>query len=139
MMERKPIVIRKDGKWYFDGAEMFRLDIVNVLAVNTYRDEAGSYYIRLGEDVNPLIVEDVPFYATGYEEQEDGAIKLVFLDSQELVIKEPLKLLLKGDVPYISYKWDYDTRLSRGVYWKLSDHFQFHGDDIYIVPKNTAD
>lgn len=28
------IVIRKDGKWYFNDAEMFRRNIVNVLAVN---------------------------------------------------------------------------------------------------------
>lgn len=44
------------------------------------------------------------------------------------------KLTLKGDVPYIDFRWDADTRLSRGVYWKLSEYFEFKGEEIYIVP-----
>lgn len=132
-MEGKPITIRRNGKWYFGEAEMFRRNIVNILAVNIHRNEDGSYYIRMGEDINPLAVEDVPFYATGYVEQEDGSVKLVFYDLQEFVLDDEIKLTLKGDVPYISYKWENDTCLSRGVYWKLSDFFDFRGDDIYIV------
>ena len=137
-MERRPIAIGRDGKWYFDGAEMFRLDIVNILAVNTYRDEDGGYYIRLGEDVNPLIVEDVPFFAARCEEQEDGRMKLIFHDLQEFIITEPLKLALKGDVPYITYKWESDTRLSRGVYWRLSKRFRFDNDEVYIMPERNS-
>ena len=132
-MEGKPISIRKNGKWYFGEAEMFRRNVVNVLATNMHKHEDGSYYIRLGEDINPLGVEDVPFYATGHVEQADGSVKLVFHDLQEFLLPHEVKLTLKGDVPYISYRWENDTRLSRGVYWKLSDYFDFRGDDIYIV------
>ena len=132
-MEGKPITIRKNGKWYFGEAEMFRRNIVNLLAKNMHRHEDGSFYIRLGEDVNPLSVEDVPFYATGYVEQEDGSVKLVFFDLQEYVLNDETKLTLKGDVPYISYKWENDTRLSRGVYWKLSEFFDFRGEEVFIL------
>ncbi len=133
-MDLKEIVIRKDGKWYFGGAEMFRRNILNILAANIHKEEDGSYCIKLGDDINPITVEDVPFLATGYIEGEDGTIKLRFHDLQELILDHELKLFLKGDVPYISYKWENDTRLSRGVYWKLSDFFEFRGDDIFIVP-----
>lgn len=132
-MDLKEIVIRKDGKWYFGRAEMFRRNILNILATNIQKEEDGSYCIKLGDDVNPITVEDVPFLATGYIE-EDGSIKLRFHDLQELVLDREFKLCLKGDVPYISYKWENDTRLSRGVYWKLSDFFDFRGDDIFIIP-----
>ncbi|MDR1615978.1 MAG: DUF1285 domain-containing protein [Syntrophomonadaceae bacterium] len=132
-MDVKPITIRKNGKWYFDEAEMFRRNIVNILAVNMHRSENGSYYIKIGDDINPLYVEDVPFYATGLVEQEDGGIKLVFFDLQEFVLEGELKLTLKGDVPYISYKWEADTRLSRGIYWKLSHYFDIRGDETFIV------
>jgi len=135
-MDIKDITIKKNGKWYFGEAEMFRRNILNILAVNIYKQEDGSYCIKLGDDINPITVEDVPFYATGIEEQADGSIKLIFHDLQEFVLDHELKLTLKGDVPYIDYKWKADTRLSRGVYWKLSDFFDFRGEATYIVPPN---
>jgi len=133
VVETQDITIKKNGKWYFGQAEMFRRNILNILARNLEREEDGSYYIRMGNEVNPIIVEDVPFLASGYQEEETG-IKLVFHDLQELPLDQELRLYLKGDVPYISFRWEADTRLSRGVYWKLSEFFDFRGDEIYIVP-----
>ncbi len=132
-MEAQEISIKKNGKWYFGPAEMFRRNIVNVLASNIQREEDGSFCIRLGNDYNPLTVEDVPFYAAGILEEE-GTIKLVFYDLQEMPLDNEKKLTFKGDVPYIDFRWEADTRLSRGVYWKLSDYFDFRGDEIFIVP-----
>lgn len=133
-MDLKEIVIKKNGKWYFGQAEMFRRKILKILAENIHREADGSYCIKLADDINPITVEDVPFYATGYQELEDGRIQLVFHDLQELILDKEVKLTLKGDVPYISFKWEADTRLSRGVYWKLSDYFDFREDEIYILP-----
>jgi hypothetical protein len=132
-VDLKEIVIRKDGKWYFGGAEMFRRNILNILARNIKKQEDGSYAIELEQDTSPITVEDVPFLAQGIYE-ENGYYKLVFHDLQELVLDHELKITLKGDVPYIDYKWPADTRLSKGLYWKLSDWFEFRGEDIYIVP-----
>ncbi len=131
------IRIKKNGKWYFGGNEMFRRKILNVLAANIVKTDDNSYMIKLGEDTNPLVVEDVPFYATGLVEDENK-LKLVFFDLQELVLDHEQKLYFKGDVPYITYKWPGDTRLSRGVYWKLSDFFVFRGEDVYIVPPSNG-
>lgn len=130
----KEIVIRKDGKWYYNNAEMFRRNIVNILAVNLDKREDGGYVIAMGDEVAEIDVEDVPFYATGIQETEDGSIKLVFHDLQEYELNQEIRLYFKGDVPYISYRWPADTRLSRGIYWKLSDYFDFRGEEIYIVP-----
>ena len=133
-MDIKEIIIRADGKWYFGEAEMFRRPILNILASNINRDEEGNYYIKMGEDVNPITVEDVPFLATGIMENEDQTFTLVFHDLQEMPLDKRIKLTLKDDIPYIDYRWDADTRLSRGLYWKLSDWFEFAGNDIYIDP-----
>lgn len=132
-MDLKDITIRADGKWYYGGAEMFRRNILNILAAHIEREEDGSYCIKLGDEINPITVEDVPFLATGYLETDEG-IKLRFHDLQEMLLDHELKLTLKGDVPYISYRWQADTRLSRGLYWKLSDYFDFRDEEIYIVP-----
>lgn len=134
MNEGQEIRIKKDGKWFFGPAEMFRRNIVNILAANLHKESDGSYLIKLGPDVNPVVVEDVPFYATGLVEEDDGKIKLVFHDLQEMLLDVEKKLTLKEDVPYIKFRWDADTRLSRGVYWKLSEYFEFRGDEIFIVP-----
>lgn len=127
------IRIKKDGKWYFGGTEMFRRNILNVLASNIQRADDGEYVIQMGDDVNPLVVEDVPFLVTGICENE-RPIKLRMYDLQEIILDHELKLTLKEDVPYISYRWEADTRLSRGVYWKLSEYFDFRGEDVFIVP-----
>lgn len=127
------ITIKANGKWYFGEAEMFRRKIVNILAKNINRQPDGSYFIQMDNDENPIIVEDVPFLASGIVDHE-RPLKLVFHDLQEMVLDHEVKLYLKGDVPYISFKWEADTRLSKGVYWKLSDYFEFRGDEIFIVP-----
>ncbi|NLB53625.1 MAG: DUF1285 domain-containing protein [Syntrophomonadaceae bacterium] len=118
---------------------MFRRNILNILASNINKDDKGQYYIKLGEDVNPITVEDVPFLASGIMENPDQTITLVFHDLQEMQLNKRIKLTLKKDVPYIDYKWPADTRLSRGVYWKLSEWFETEGQDIYINPPKAND
>jgi len=136
-MNQTEIIIKKNGKWYYGEAEMFRRNIVNILASNLNKNEDGSYYVQLGQDTNPITVEDVPFYASGIVENREGPWKLVFFDLQEMPLDHELKLIIKDDVPYISYRWEGDTKLSRGVYWKLSDFFEFRGDEVYIVPRHS--
>ncbi len=132
-MDMQDITIRKNGKWYYGNAEMFRRNILNILAAHIEKSGDGNYCIKLGDDINPITVEDVPFLANGYLEEESG-IKLVFHDLQEMPLDQEKKLFLKGEVPYITFRWEADTRLSRGVYWKLSQFFDFRGEEIYIVP-----
>jgi len=127
------ITIKENGKWYFGQAEMFRRQILNVLATNLHRNTDGNYFIQMGDDENPVIVEDVPYLATGIMENEKP-IKLAFHDLQEMVLDHELKLYFKGNVPYITFRSEADTRLSRGVYWKLSNYFEFREEDVYIVP-----
>lgn len=133
-MDIQEITIKANGKWYFGEAEMFRRPILNILASNINRDEEGNFYIKMGEDINPITVEDAPFLATGIMENEDRTFTLVFHDLQEMPLDRRMKVTLKDDIPYIDYKWTADTRLSRGLYWKLSDWFEFTGDEVYIDP-----
>ena len=132
-IEVQPIRIRKDNKWFLGEVEMFRRNILKILAENIVRDETGNYAIRMGEEYNPITVEDVPFYAQGIYE-ENGKKVLVFHDLQEMVLDREQKLYFKGEVPYISFRWEGDTRLSRGIYWILSDYFEFREDEVFILP-----
>ena len=128
-----PISIRNNMKWYFGDVEMFRRPIVNILARNIQRDENGQYCIQMSHDYCELTVEDVPFSAIGLNE-ESRPMKLVFFDLQELPLDHEMKIYFKGDVPYITFRWEADTRLSRSMLVKLSDYFEFRGDEVYFVP-----
>lgn len=132
-MEGRTISIRKNGRWYFGDVEMFRRQILNVLACGICKCEDGSWIIRLGEEESPIECEDVPFFAQGILE-EDGKIKLVFYDLQEMILDGEMKVHFKGDVPYITYKWEGDTKLSKGVYWKLFDFMDIRDDEVFLVP-----
>ncbi len=135
-MPVQDITIKANGKWYFGQAEMFRRQILNILARNLHRNSDGSYFIQMDQDENPVIVEDVPYLASGIIDKEIP-FKLVFHDLQEMLLDHELKLYFKGDVPYITFNWEGDTRLTRGVYWRLSDYFEFRGDEIFIVPPQS--
>lgn len=132
------ICIRKNGHWYFGEAEMFRRNILNMLAQGICKEEDGSYVIRLGEEESPIACEDAPFFAHGIL-VEDGKIKLVFYDLQEMYLVDEMKVHFKGDIPYLTYKWEGDTKLSKGVYWKLFDFMDIRGDDVYLVPPENCE
>ncbi|MDO4540791.1 MAG: DUF1285 domain-containing protein, partial [Syntrophomonadaceae bacterium] len=59
--EYQDISIDKNGKWFFGQAEMFRRNILNILAKNIERDDEGNWFIVMGQEQNPLLVSDVPF------------------------------------------------------------------------------
>ncbi|MCR4400449.1 MAG: DUF1285 domain-containing protein [Syntrophomonadaceae bacterium] len=136
-MDNGEIRIASNGKWYYNGAEMFRIKIVNLFATHLERDEQGNTFIHLGQEVFPVVVEDVPFYVIGVYETKP-TLTLVFHDRQEMEIVEPVRLTFKGDVPYLSFRWESDTKLSRGVYWRLSEYFEYREDGVYIVPPARA-
>lgn len=129
----QPITIRKNSKWYYGDVEMIRRPILNILARNINRDENGKYCIQMSHDFCEITVEDVPFYAVGIKDDIRPMV-LVFHDLQEMPIDHELKLTFKGDVPYISFRWEADTRLSRSMFVLLSDYFDVRGDEVFIVP-----
>ena len=100
-MDQPTISIHKNGKWYWGEVEMFRRNIIKILARNIVRENDGSYFIAMGQEKQALIVEDVPFYATGIHVNEEGRLVLTFHDLQEMVLDKTLQLFRKGNVPYI--------------------------------------
>jgi hypothetical protein len=60
-MENFEIKIDKDGIWYYNGAHMFRKEILNVFFEHLKIDECGKYLIELGPERCYLDVEDTAF------------------------------------------------------------------------------
>jgi hypothetical protein len=137
-VEITEIRIKKDGKWYADGREMFRIPIVNLFATHLKRDETGEYYIHLQDETFPVVVEDVPFTVVGAY-RENGPLNLVLHDEQEIELGKPIPLYFREGVPYLSFKWENDTRLSRSAFWMISNYLKEENGVIFLVPPSPSD
>lgn len=108
--------IARDGTWYVDGVEMTRLDIVSLLAAHLERQGEG-YVVRTGSGTIPVEVEDVPFVVAAIVPAE-GVLRARLVDGREVELP-PGPVYLVNDVPYCSLRWERDTRLGRGAWWRL--------------------
>lgn len=130
------IRIKRDGKWYADHAEMFRKPFLNLFATHLERDENNGYYIHLGEETFPVMVEDVPFLVTSAATRE-GNVILLLHDHQHMELDEETPIRLIEEVPYITFRWDWDTRLNRSAFWMISEFLVEKDDGLYIVPPSV--
>ncbi|NLW45425.1 MAG: DUF1285 domain-containing protein [Syntrophomonadaceae bacterium] len=132
-MSVQEIRIKNDGKWYADDRLMFRKPIVKLFATNLMRDENYQYFISLGQETFPVVVEDVPFLATDAYVDE-GAIVFVLYDEQELRIEKEVPVVFIDDTPYLSFRWENDTRISRSAFWMVSNFLVERDNQVYLVP-----
>jgi hypothetical protein len=68
---RPTIRVEKDGKWYFQGAEIIRKDILSLFYASVHLDEAG-YYLEIRGERERLEVEDTVFLVEGAELVRDS-------------------------------------------------------------------
>lgn len=108
--------IARDGTWYADETEMVRRDIVSLFAAHLERDAEG-YVVRLGSDSMRVEVEDVPFVVADIVPAE-GMLRARLVDGREVELP-PGPVYLVNDIPYCSLRWERDTRLGRGAWWRL--------------------
>lgn len=132
-MELREIRIKRDGKWYANDVEMFRTNILNIFVNNMERDGNGQYYIAMNQETFPLVVEDVPFMAVKAFVYE-GSILFKLHDEQELIIDSVTPIHFEGDTPYLTLRWENDTRINRSAFWMVANFLREKGDRIYLVP-----
>lgn len=119
--------IARDGTWYADEQEMVRRDIVALFAEHLERDEEG-YVVRLGPDSMRVEVEDTPFVVAEILPGE-GVLRARLADGREVELP-PGPVYLVGDVPYLSLRWERDTKLSRGAWWQMVSYLDEAGNAI---------
>lgn len=132
-MSVQEIRIKNDGKWYADDRLMFRKAIVKLFATNLVRDENDQYFIKLNQETFLVVVEDVPFLATDAY-VDGGAIVFVLYDEQELRVEEEVPVVFIDDTPYLSFRWENDTRISRSAFWMVSNFLVERDNQVYLVP-----
>ena len=126
------IRIDKEGTWYYQGAEMFRRDIVNYFYENLKRDDGGHYLIEIDDDRCYLEVEDTAFvvkavdYIAATEGGNEAYIALLLSDDTvERLDSETLRIT-SNEVPYCKVKARrFDARFSRAGYYQLTRFLEY--------------
>jgi hypothetical protein len=137
------IKIDKEGVWYYNGAEMFRKDIVNLFYEGLKRDESGQYRIELGDDWCFIEVEDVPFVVKAVDKSGSKGggserIEIFLNDGNSEELDLPSLLVGKDNVLYCTVKkGEFDARFSRAAYYQIADYIDHDKEkDSYFITLN---
>ncbi len=137
------IRIDKEGVWYYNGAEMFRKEIVQLFYEHLVREQSGRYAISLPKDYCHIVVEDTPFVVKSFSltetpEDPEGIFQIQLnndeiedLDLQSLWIDD-------SNIFYCTCKGGrFDARFSRSAYYQLAEFIECDEEtgSFYIVSK----
>lgn len=129
-MERPPIRIDKEGRWFFQGEEITHRKTYLLYCRSLTRDESGRIILRVGREQCPVEVEDAPLVVTTVEFTPFG------LDGQETIwlslndeTREKLDpgtlRIGPGNIPYCKVREGmFEARFSRNAYQLLVPHIQ---------------
>jgi hypothetical protein len=138
-MGRPAIRVDKDGRWYFQGAEIIRKDILSLFYASLYLDEAG-YYLQVKDEQERIEVEDTVFIVK--EAELVGDNEEAFLIQLNDGTQEQLDLntfrIAEGNVPYCLVKdGRFPARFLRLPFYQLAQHAQHDEDtDEYFIMLN---
>ena len=93
----------KDGQWYADGERIANDKIADLFSRSIEKTEAGSYQLRVGDEVAPILVDDTAYVVTGVETSEapmirlnDGSVEELVGDSLEISDENVFYCRVKG-------------------------------------------
>lgn len=124
------IEIAADGRWFHQGGEIRRPELVKLFASVLMRDAAGAYWLVTPVEKGRITVRDAPFIVTAYERGGTrGRPELTFVtnigETVMLDSAHELKMLPAPDGneirPYLVLRDGLLAKLSRPVYYQLSD------------------
>jgi hypothetical protein len=136
---RLAIRVDKDGKWYFQGAEIIRKEILSLFYDSLHLDEEG-YYLEIKGERERLEVEDTVFLVEGAElvKDSDEAFVIRLNDGSQERLDLNTFRIAEGNVPYCLVKaGKFPARFLRLPYYQLAQHAQHDEDtDEYFILLN---
>ena len=129
-MENFEIKIDKDGLWYYNGAHMFRKEILCVFFEHLKIDECGKYLIELGSERCYLDVEDTAFviaavYKTKIPDNGREQIEIILNDDSCEMLEVNSLQASNDNVLYCRVKEGrFTARFSRKSYYQLAEFIE---------------
>ncbi|MGP8153713.1 MAG: DUF1285 domain-containing protein [Smithella sp.] len=139
-MKNFEIKIDKDGLWYYQGAHMFRKEILSVFFQCLRIDECGKYLIELGEDRCYLNVEDTAFVVAAVHKTKlpgNGLEQIEIILNDDSCEELEINSLHTGrdNVLYCRVKEGrFAARFSRKSYYQIAEFIEQseNGADFFI-------
>ncbi len=129
---KSKIFVDKEGRWYYEGKEIIREEIVKEFLNALEYDEEGRYWICFGEEKEPIEVEDTVFLVREVEKTEESFIITLNDETKEYMDLETFWIDSRG-VPYCLVKnKKFPARLGRTAFYQLAQHAYFDGEN-YII------
>jgi hypothetical protein len=137
------ISIDVDGRWYYQGSEIRRPEMVKLFS-SVLRRDADAFVLVTPAERLTVEVADVPFLAVDFERRgANTSQELAFATNVgDVVIADavhPLSVRGSDDSPrpYIRVRGELDARLSRAVYYRLIDIAIEHDDAVGVWSGGT--
>jgi hypothetical protein len=123
------IRIDKEGRWFYQEAEIIRQDIVRHFYAHLESDGQGRVIIHLRGERCVVEAEDVPFVVlsiTNVPSSRNGESIKLLLNDGSLEELDPYTLFIgEGNVPYCQVRGGvFMARFSRNAYYQLAKYFE---------------
>ncbi|MDA8536325.1 DUF1285 domain-containing protein [Alphaproteobacteria bacterium] len=133
------IRIASDGRWFHEGDEIRRFELVKLFASILVLDDDGEYWLATPAEKGRITVDDAPFIVrdmtvkAGVRSQQNEICFQTNIDEMVLLdIKHPLQLRAAKQSPdlrpYIEVRDGLLAKLSRPVYYQLADYAEVGTD-----------
>ena len=127
------IRIATDGRWFHEGDEIRRIEIVKLFASVLMRDQTGDYWLVTPFEKGRITVDDAPFIvcemlcSSGADPRSNEIHFRTNLDDNiTLDAAHPILLRPADDLrdfrPYVEVRDGLLAKLSRPVYYELAQH-----------------
>jgi hypothetical protein len=127
--------IDKDGRWFHEGVEIVRADIRNFFSQHLVRSDDGSYWVKIGNDMCPVTVEDAPFVVARVMKKPDRGLELLLNDGRAEPLEVGTLTISRSNVPYCRLSDGLEARFSRPAYYQLAAFIEYDetGDSYQLV------
>jgi hypothetical protein len=85
-IESHTIRFGRDGRWYSDDEEIVNPRIAALFSRHVTRGDDGGWWLRIGDERAPIVVDDTPFVVTRVDGDPDSGFNVVLNDGSS----EPL-------------------------------------------------
>ncbi len=124
-VESGKISFRKDGNWYSDDERIANGRIALLFSKSIQRGPDGLYYLKIGDERAPIIVEDTPYVVTTIEEDGAGGFTIVLNDGEREPLDPATLEIGAENVLYTRVKGGkFSARFLRPAYYHLSPRFE---------------
>lgn len=130
-----PIRVDKEGLWYYQGALMFRKDILELFFENLKKDEYGRYLVEYQGEKCLIEVEDTPLVVEAVARHDDESIEIRLSDFTSEIL-DPATLRINAEsVLYCTIKNGmFEARFLRAAYYQFAEFIEHSkNDDRYFI------